>query len=114
MGRRTITPSLRRWQCDRPLAFLSYTGYMKVVWTILVAVLLAFSLVASAVPAGGCCPDDECGIVQCVDMGCVSTAASMVPPAVGSWPTDAGTFEYAAAPIYPSQSWYTEVWTPPD
>jgi hypothetical protein len=87
---------------------------MKSAWVILLAILLAFSAAVSAAPAAGCCPDEDCGIVQCVEMGCLPAAVAMAPPSPELRFAPAGGHQGAAAPACPRRIWTTEVWTPPD
>jgi hypothetical protein len=96
------------------ICWRSYNQAVKWLSTLLLLVALCFSGIASAVPATGCCPEEACTVVQCVDLGCVQGVAPMAIATVSAGlPVRPG--DIAAMATDPSlKSICKEIWTPPD
>lgn len=72
------------------------------------------STAALAAPYQTCCHQDECTVVQCVSMGCLSTAPALAVDMVHVTPelAPSGAVDgpvQSAGPLV-----YRDIWTPPD
>ncbi|MYM69850.1 hypothetical protein GTP45_23820 [Pseudoduganella sp. FT55W] len=87
---------------------------MRIVRFLLLALFILSSSAQAMASVHQCCPAADCGIVQCLDMGC----APSVPAVAFNRP--AAAQPVAVAPVYAvyvttrESDPYEEVWTPPD
>ncbi len=93
---------------------MDYTISMKLVWTLLLALLITVNAYASTAQVPGCCPDTQCDVAECVEMGCLPVA-NPVGPASSPLTTPLETVrdEALAIQVYLTNR-CKEVWTPPD
>lgn len=98
----------------RTLTNLDYTAWMRFFWTLLLTFAMTVSAYASVAQIRTCCPDEDCGIAQCVDMGCLPAAHPMLPQPTLAMP------ERTLVRVVPEElkmhlpTRFEEVWTPPD
>jgi hypothetical protein len=87
---------------------------MKVLLALLLAISMSLSAYASAANIRVCCASEKCDIVQCADMGCVPSAAAMLPTPLLEWRFLAGVSDpqLESAPFLPN--YFKDIWTPPD
>ncbi|MFL6656438.1 MAG: hypothetical protein ACJ8GW_00050 [Massilia sp.] len=87
---------------------------MKFIWTLFLSLALLVAAHASATQVRSCCPDEDCGVIQCIHLGCMSAAMPAIPqvPALPtSWKPVRDMPEFAQAPL-PERA--ISIWTPPD
>jgi hypothetical protein len=88
---------------------------MKLFRIILLAFMLAFATqVAAASSYDQCCPEIDCPIMQCADMGCATSAGqAFLAPAVRQAPAPCSSHSVENINI-DIHAIPGEVWTPPD
>ncbi len=91
-----------------------YTSRMRFILTLLLTFAMMVSAYASAGQVRICCPDEDCGIAQCVDMGCLPTATPMIPQVAAAMPQWNTLREVPEELQMYLPNRYKEVWTPPD
>jgi len=87
---------------------------MKFLLHLLFAIALAVSSGANAAPRGDCCGDQDCAMVQCMQMGCAAVAAPIAAPALTALRGEAAVRDYAPVATREVVLVFEEIWTPPD
>jgi hypothetical protein len=75
---------------------------------------LVFSTSASAAPSTGCCPDEDCPMVQCVTMGCAQVPQAAAVSLQTGMIASSRTNDYAPHMHVELISRNEKPWTPPD
>lgn len=87
---------------------------MRFLFALLLTIALTANAFAAAAQARGCCPGDDCDVVQCVEMGCLPALNVMLQSNLS------GMLHLEAARETPRElvsylpNRYKEIWTPPD
>jgi len=87
---------------------------MRIFRFLLLALFILSSSAQAVASVHGCCPAADCGMAQCMDMGC----APALPAVAFNRP--AAALAMSVAPVYVahvatrSSDPFEEIWTPPD
>ena len=87
---------------------------MRFLLSLLLTLAISLNAYASAGQWNTCCPDTDCGMVQCIDMGCLPVNAPALPQTGMIHPEQAAVRDVPAAikPVLPGR--LDDIWTPPD
>lgn len=96
------------------LVFLDYTSGMRRLLVLLFALAMTANAYALAVQTRYCCPDADCTVMQCVEMGCVHAAEPMLAQQAPVLPEHPAVRQVAMEAASALPHHYQEVWTPPD
>ena len=88
---------------------------MKFLLTLLLALTLAASAVVHATEqVRTCCANDECGVVQCLEMGCLPAASPIAGVRFTVFVAQQFVRDIPDELSHYLPSRYKEIWTPPD
>lgn len=87
---------------------------MRFLFALLLTIALTANAFAAAGQTGGCCPGDDCDVVQCVEMGCLPALNLMLPPSLSGMPHVEVALETPHEIVSYLPNRYKEIWTPPD
>lgn len=88
---------------------------MKFFLSLLFALALSVNAFAAAsAQTRVCCGSEECGAVQCIDMGCLPVASPLASHSLVAFCMQAGMQVVPVEAKNHLPNRYKEVWTPPD
>jgi hypothetical protein len=87
---------------------------MRFLIGLLLALTMTFDVYASTVQWEKCCPDADCAMTDCVQMGCLPAVMPALPPSQAVLPASVQVLHASPMPQSFLPSRYSEIWIPPD
>jgi hypothetical protein len=87
---------------------------MRFLIGLLLALTMTFDVYASTVQWEKCCPDADCAMMDCVQMGCLPAVMPALPPSQAALPASVQVLHASPMPQSFLPNRYSEIWIPPD